>query len=429
MLLQAFAYFRIRMHPYAVIIICLLSSAFFAGLEIAFLTANKLRIELESSQGYLPSRIISYFIKKPSQFIATTLVGNNIALVVYGIYMAIVLQSLLEKILHGEFAVLCAQVFCSTLFVVITAEFFPKALFRINPNGFLSVLAIPFVVLYVILFPVVFVTVTLTEGFLKKFFKLDTSSGDVVFSRVDLDRYVRQFSNEGKENEQLDHEITIFRNALDFDQVRLRECMIPRNEMVAVEVHQDTEVLRQKFIETHLSKIIIYRENLENIEGYVHSSELFRKPAAIKEVLRPIALLPESMPAKEALAQLKKERKSVAVVVDEFGGTSGLITTEDIMEEIFGEIEDEHDKEELIEKTLNAFTYLFSGRHEIDYLNQKYKFNLPKEDSYETLAGLFLDRFSSIPQAGEEVLLESCTLRVAAMKGNRIDLLELVETN
>jgi CBS domain containing-hemolysin-like protein len=417
------------MHPYLVILICLLSSAFFAGLEIAFLTANKLRIELESNQGYLPSRIISYFLKKPSQFIATTLVGNNIALVVYGINMAIVLQPKIESFIKGEFAILCVQVLCSTLFVVITAEFLPKALFRINPNGFLSLLAIPFSVLYVILYPIVFASVTLTESLLKRIFKMHSGDGGVVFSRVDLDRYVRQFTSESRENEQIDHEITIFKNALDFDSVKLRECMIPRNEMIAVEVNRSVEELREKFIETHLSKIIIYRENLENIEGYVHSSELFRKPSGIREILRPIALLPETMPAKAALAQLRRERKSMAVVVDEFGGTSGLITTEDIMEEIFGEIEDEHDKEELTEKNINAFTYHFSGRLEIDYLNQKYKLHLPKEDSFETLAGLFLDRFSSIPSVGDEVLLESCSLKVVGMKGNRIELLELVENN
>jgi len=396
------------MNDYFVILICLISSAFFSGLEIAFLTSNKLRIELESNQGFYPSKILSYFIKKPSQFIATTLVGNNIALVVYGIYMAKILEPYIEIFVHSKFGVLAIDVTLATILVVITAEFLPKALFRINPNGILTFFSVPFAIVYVLLFPVVFIT-------------------KIVFGRVDLDSYIKQFTSIRDESKQFDHEITIFQNALDFGSVKVRDCMIPRNEIVGIDSDSDIKELKEKFIETHLSKIIIYKENLDNVIGYVHSNELFKKPQNIKEVLRPIAIIPETMHAKETLTQLKKERKSIAVVVDEFGGTSGLVTIEDLMEEIFGEIDDEHDKEEMTEQKISNLLYLFSGRLEIDYLNQKYKFNLPSSDSYETLAGLFINYFSSIPQKDEQITIDGFQLKVVAVEGTRIEKIELMK--
>jgi CBS domain containing-hemolysin-like protein len=403
-----------------VIILSLLSSAFFAGLEIAFLTSNKLRIELESNQGFIPARILSKFVKEPSKFIATTLVGNNIALVVYGIYMAEILEPIIEIYIHNHFFVLALQVLVSTIIVITTAEFLPKALFRSNPNGILNFLAIPFIIIYYILFPVVYITIELSESLLAKVFKVNLSHNNVVFSRVDLDTYVRQFTSDKSPTEHYDHEIQIFQNALDFSAVRVRECMIPRTEIISIEVSENISTLRAMFVETRLSKILVYSTETDNIIGYVHSNEMFRNPASIKSILRPIAILPETLPAKDALAQLKHQRKSIAIVVDEFGAISGLLTVEDLMEEIFGDINDEHDVDENIEKQLSELEYLFSGRLEIDYLNQKYNFKLPIDEGYETLAGLVLHAFESVPKINEETTVEGYLFKVTALHANRI---------
>jgi CBS domain containing-hemolysin-like protein len=408
-----------------VIILSLLSSAFFAGLEIAFLTSNKLRIELESNQGFIPARILSKFVKEPSKFIATTLVGNNIALVVYGIYMAEVLEPIIELYIHNHFLVLAFQVLISTIIVITTAEFLPKALFRSNPNGILNFLVIPFIIIYYILFPVVYITIELSESLLSKIFKVNLSHNNVVFSRVDLDTYVRQFTSDKSPTEHYDHEIQIFQNALDFSTVRVRECMIPRTEIISIELSESIQDLRAMFVDTRLSKILVYSGENDNIIGYVHSNEMFRNPFSIKSILRPIAILPETLPAKDALAQLKHQRKSIAIVVDEFGAVSGLLTVEDLMEEIFGDINDEHDVDENIEKQLSEVEYLFSGRLEIDYLNQKYNFKLPIDEGYETLAGLVLHAFESVPTVNEETTVEGYLFKVTAVHANRISEVQL----
>jgi len=408
-----------------VIILSLLSSAFFAGLEIAFLTSNKLRIELESNQGFIPARILSKFVKEPSKFIATTLVGNNIALVVYGIYMAEVLEPIIELYIHNHFLVLAFQVLISTIIVITTAEFLPKALFRSNPNGILNFLVIPFIIIYYILFPVVYITIELSESLLSKIFKVNLSHNNVVFSRVDLDTYVRQFTSDKSPTEHYDHEIQIFQNALDFSTVRVRECMIPRTEIISIELSESIQDLRAMFVDTRLSKILVYSGENDNIIGYVHSNEMFRNPSSIKSILRPIAILPETLPAKDALAQLKHQRKSIAIVVDEFGAVSGLLTVEDLMEEIFGDINDEHDVDENIEKQLSEVEYLFSGRLEIDYLNQKYNFKLPIDEGYETLAGLVLHAFESVPTVNEETTVEGYLFKVTAVHANRISEVQL----
>jgi len=403
-----------------VIILSLLSSAFFAGLEIAFLTSNKLRIELESGQGFLPAQILSRFVKEPSKFIATTLVGNNIALVIYGIYMAEVLEPILEAHIHNSFAVLGLQVLISTIIVITTAEFLPKALFRANPNGILNLLAIPFIIIYYILFPIVYFTIELAESLISRIIKVKLDKSAVVFSRVDLDTYVRQFTSDKKTNDAFDHEIQIFQNALDFTAVRVRECMIPRTEIISIDVAENIDELKKLFIETHLSKIIIYENEVDNIVGYTHSSEMFKAPKNIKNILRPIAFIPETLPAKDALTQLKLQRKSIAIVVDEFGAISGLLTVEDLMEEIFGKIDDEHDDEDLAEKKINETEFIFSARLEIDYLNQKYSLNLPIDEGYETLAGLILHKHESIPEVNQEIEIGTYQIKVIAIDANRI---------
>lgn len=412
-----------------VIFSTILFSAFFSGMEIAFLSANKLRIELESNQGYIPGKILSFFLKKPKRFITTTLVGNNIALVVYGIFTAALMEPILERFIHSPSAVMIIQVIISTLAIVVTAEYLPKALFRINPNPTLNFLAIPFFLIYLILYPVQILVVGVAEFLLKYVLRRNIESSKIVFGRIDLDNYVKQFTSGNHGSDQFDHEIKIFQNALDFSEVKVRECMIPRTEIVAVEVNESIEALKEKFIETHLSKILIYEEQIDHIIGYVHSAELFKKPQTIREILLPLAFVPETMHAKEILALLKSQRKSMAIVVDEFGGTAGMITTEDLLEEIFGEIEDEHDKEELIEKKIDENEFLLSARLEIDYLNEEFNLNLPVGDEYETLAGMILHFHGSLPQKGDEIIIPPFQINIQAASNTKIDLVKLTIVN
>jgi CBS domain containing-hemolysin-like protein len=343
--------------------------------------------------------------------------------------MTKILEPLFEPFIHSQLALLTIVISLSTIFVVFTAEFLPKALFRINPNKILNFFAIPFLLVYYLLYPIVFVTIKIAEFLLSKLAGIKITNEEIAFERVDLDSYIKQFTSSGETKNNLDHEITIFKNALDFGSVKLRECMIPRNEIVGIEENEDIKTLEKQFIDTHLSKIVVYRENLDNVIGYVHSNEMFNKPLSIKQILRPIAILPETMAAKDTLTQLKKERKSIAIVVDEFGGTSGLITIEDIIEEIFGEIDDEHDKTEFTEEQISENIFAFSGRIEVDYLNDKYNFNLPVSEVYETLAGLFIHYFSSIPENGQELQIPGFTLKVLKMNGTRIEKIELILTH
>ncbi len=408
-----------------IILISIICCAFFSGMEIAFLTSNKLRIELENKQNYLPARILSYFVKKPSQFIATCLVGNNISLVIYGLFMALILEPFFIPYIHSHAGLLIAQTIVSTAIVLLTAEFLPKALFRINPNRTLNLLAIPFLLIYYVLYPVVLLSIGLSEFLLTRMFKVQLDNNTFVFGRIDLDNYVRQVTTNSEDNKELDHEIQIFQNALDFSAVKVRECMVPRTEIVALDVSESIETLRSKFVETHLSKILIYEETIDHLIGYVHSYELFKKPESIRSILLPIIIAPETMTANVILAQLIKQRKSMAVVVDEFGGTSGMLTIEDIMEEIFGEIEDEHDKEESIEKELSPTEFIFSARLEIDYLNKEYRLNLPESEDYETLAGLILNQHESIPELNEEIRMEGFSFTILAVNGRMVEQVKL----
>jgi CBS domain containing-hemolysin-like protein len=408
------------------IILCMvLTSAFFAGMEIAFLSANKLRIELESNQGFLSARILSFFLKKPQRFITTSLVGNNVALVVYGIFTAELLEPHIAAWVGSQVAQVTLNVFLSTMVIVFTAEFLPKALFRASPNMILNLLAIPFFIFYLILYPAVYLTVGLAEFILKVIFRRPVQQDKVSFGRVDLDNYVSQFTSNQKAGEQFDHEITIFKNALDFSEVKVRECMIPRTEIVAMDIKTSMQVLKERFIETHLSKILIYQDKSDNIVGYVHSSKMFLNPEVMRDIMLPVSIVPESMAAKDALSLLRQQRKSLAIVVDAFGGTAGMLTIEDLMEEIFGEIEDEHDKEELVEKVIDENEFLFSGRIEIDYINEVYKLNLPVGEDYETLAGLILNVHGSVPRKNEVIRYEHFEFLIQGVTSSRIDLVKL----
>lgn len=419
------------MSDWSIIIIMLLFSAFSSGTEIAFLSANKLRIELDRSQGSFSARILWNFVKSPSRFIASMLIANNIALVIYGIVMA---ENLLTREwlrmnlpyqFHGNGMLLVIQTFLSTLIILIAAEFIPKALFRINPNATLSLLAIPIRMLYYLLSPIVWVIINFSRFLMHVLFRIDLQEERPFFGRVDLDLYIRELTSKNNQVEEMDTEIRIFQNALDFKEVKVRECMIPRNEIVAVDVEQPVSELLKLFVETKLSKILVYRNSIDNIIGFVHSSEMFKQPEDITHMLLPVTIVPEVMSANEVLKQFTNMHRSVAVIVDEYGGTSGMVTIEDVMEEIFGEIHDEHDIPDETEKKISDGEYLFSGRLEINYLNKKYELNIPEHEDYETLGGFILQHHENIPEINEEIIIPPFTVIVQKIKHNRIEQVKL----
>ncbi len=410
------------------VLIAIFFSAFFSGMEIAFISANRLKIELEKKQGDFSAKILSSFIQKPASFIGAMLIGNNIALVVYSIMMSQLLEPYILVYTKSETVVLLTQTFISTLIVLFFAEFLPKALLRINPNFALKVAAIPLKLIYLLLFPFTYVTSKISNGILF-LFKVDTSNSSLAFTKVDLEHFVMDIQERQESGEDIEHEIQIFKNALEFTDVKARECMIHRTEIIAMDIDDTIEELNQKFIETELSKILIYRDSIDNIIGYVHSIELFKKPESIKSILLPISIVPESMLASEILKQFINQRRSMAVVVDEFGGTSGVITTEDIIEEIFGEIDDEHDVEELIDKQLDENTFQVSAKMEIDYINDKYKIELPESEEYETLGGLIFYFHESIPEKDDRIFIEKFVLTIDEVSNNKIELITLQISN
>ncbi|MDG0974324.1 MAG: hemolysin family protein [Crocinitomicaceae bacterium] len=407
-----------------VIISALVASAFFSGAEIAFVSSNKLKIELDKNKGLLSGKILSKFVEKDSRFIATMLLGNNIALVVYGIYMAKLVEPWLNQFIDSDGLILLSQTVFSTLLILVTAEFLPKATFQINPNRALQLLSAPLWLVYKILFPLTLFTLLLSNTVLR-LFRVDIANSKAVFSKVDLDDYVKDLSERMEDENELDNEMEILQNALAFSNIKARDCMIPRTDIVALSIEDDIEELKRQFIDTGLSKIIIYRDTIDNIIGYVHSFELFKNPARIKEILIPISFVPETIPGKELLELFTKQHGNIAVVVDEFGGTSGLVTIEDVIEEIFGDIEDEHDKDALLEEKINEFKYLFSARQDIDYLNEEYELELEESTEYETLGGLILHHTESIPEPGTVVQLEKYTLTIREVSDRRIEVIEL----
>jgi CBS domain containing-hemolysin-like protein len=411
----------------AIILVTMLLSAFFSGMEIAFISSNKLRIELDKKQGAFGSRIISFFTARPGEYIATMLVGNNISLVVYGIVMAILLEPLIRVYSSSEILILTLQTLVSTLIILLMAEFLPKTLFRISPNTALKVFSIPVSMFYILLYPVTWLIILISEFIMTRILRVprERNAYSNVFGKVDLDHLVSESSHDNGEILDKEHEIKFFQKALDFSNVRLRDCMVPRTEIVALEESSSIEELRQKFIETGLSKILIYRESTDNIIGYVNSKELFKNPPDLSSMIMSIPHVPETMPANKLLQSFIKEHRSISVVVDEFGGTSGVVTMEDILEEIVGEIEDEHDVSGLTEKKLSPDEYLFSARHEIDYLNEKYKLDIPKTDDYETLAGLLLTHYESIPKLNDRITINDITYRILDVSDTRIELVQL----
>ena len=402
-------------------------SAFFSGMEIAFVSANKLRIELDRKQGGFASRIVRIFTNNRSQYISTMLVGNNIALVVYGMLMAGVLDPLIKTYTQSEMVVLLAQTIISTLIILITAEFLPKTLFRINPNEILNLFSVPVLLIYYLLYPISVFTIWISSFFLKLVFgvNIKDEGEKTVFGKLDLDHIIDASQPDIETKEDIEHDIKLFQNALDFSKIKLRECVVPRTELIALELNSTIDKLKQKFIETGLSKILIYKETIDNIIGYVQSPDLFHNPKDINSMIKSLIIVPETMPANKLLNTFMKKQKSIALIVDEFGGTAGIVTIEDIMEEIFGEIEDEHDSVELQETKINDKEFVFSGRLEIDYLNEKYNLEIPESDEYETIAGFILFHHERIPNEHDKITIKPFRFEVLKVDNPRIELIKV----
>jgi CBS domain containing-hemolysin-like protein len=411
-----------------IIFLAIILSAFFSGMEIAFVASNKLRIELDRKQGVFGSEIIKLFTDNPGQYIATMLIGNNISLVIYGLVFTNLLGPVLKPVIDSDILILIINTFLSTAIILFVAEFFPKTIFVISPNFFLKFLSIPTLIFFFLFYPVSKLTLAASNLFIKLFFKIkpgEKKQENIIFSKVDLYHFVNISKQNEEESEANNSDFRIFQNALDFSNVKLRECMIPRTEIEAVESTTSVEALKEKFIETRLSRILVYQESIDNIIGYFELKDIFKNPADIKSMLRKLAIVPETMPANKLLKLFVDEKKNIALVVDEFGGTSGMVTIEDVLEEIVGDIEDEHDTYDLIEKVVGHNEYILSGRLEIDYLNEKYHLKLPEEDDYETLAGMIMFFHGSIPGNNDVIRIGSILIKVLRATTTRLELVNL----
>jgi len=416
-------------YNFIVLLTAVIFSAYFSGMEIAFVSSNKLRIEIDRKQRLFGSGIIKLFVNNPGQFIATLLIGNNISLVIYSIIISNLLEPAISTIVGSDAVTLIINTLISTAIILLVAEFLPKSIFRISPNFFLKVFSIPTFFFYLLFYPVSKFTLFLSNAILSVFpggrIKNKNNEENRVFSKADLDHFVNIVSQGELKNESERENIKIFQKALDFSNVKVRECMIPRTDIEAVEIGTGIDELRQRFIETRFSRILVYTDTIDQIAGYVELKDIFRNPPNISSILRKLVIVPETMPANRLLKLFIDEKVNIAVVVDEFGGTSGLVTIEDIVEEIVGDIEDEHDVYELVEKQIGKNEFVFSGRLEIDYLNEKYGLNLPEKDDYETLAGMVLYYHESIPNNNDIVKINNIVIKVLKATATRIDLLNL----
>jgi CBS domain containing-hemolysin-like protein len=416
------------MNVILIIFLAIILSAFFSGMEIAFVTSNRLRIELDRKQGVFGSRIIKLFTDNPGQYIATMLIGNNFSLVIYGLVFSKILGTLLAPVLGSDLLILILNTIISTTIILLVAEFLPKTIFIISPNFFLKFLSIPTLIFFFIFYPVSKFILAASNLFIRVFFKIkpgEKKQENIVFSKVDLDHFVNLSKQSKVESEPHHRDIRIFQNALDFSNVKLRECMVPRTEIEAIEAGSSVEQLRDKFIETRLSRILIYQDTIDNITGYFELKDIFKNPTEIMSMTRKLAIVPETMPANKLLKLFVDQKKNIALVVDEFGGTSGMVTIEDVLEEIVGDIEDEHDTTDLIEKNVGVNEYILSGRFEIDYLNEKYHFNLPEADDYETLAGMILFYHGSIPGNNDIIRISNFVIKVLRASTTRLELVNL----
>ncbi|NNK20496.1 MAG: HlyC/CorC family transporter [Flavobacteriaceae bacterium] len=417
-----------------IIVICLVLSAFFSGMEIAFVSANKIHIEIEKKQTGFLAKVLARLTRKPSKFIATMLIGNNIALVVYGFFMGDLLMAWFGKMLPSDYRFfqlaltdfsLLTQTLISTLIILISAEFLPKVFFQIYSNTLLKFLAIPAYLFYAIFSLISDFIIKVSDFILRTFFKTDGDQVQLAFSKMELGDYITEQMEAVEEEDDVDSEIQIFQNALEFSAVKAREVMVPRTEITAVEIHETPKSLAKLFSETGYSKILVYKETIDDIIGYIHSYELFKKPKTIKSILLPVEFVPETMLIHEILKILTKKRKSMAVVLDEYGGTSGVMTVEDIVEELFGEIEDEHDSTDLLEEQTSETTFKFSARLEVDYINETYKLELPDTEEFETLGGLLVHETGEIPEKDTEIRIGDYLFTILEVSSTKIDLVTL----
>ncbi|MCK5401744.1 MAG: HlyC/CorC family transporter [Flavobacteriaceae bacterium] len=417
-----------------IIVISLLFSAFFSGMEIAYISSNKIHIEIEKKQSSFLALLLTKLTAKPSKFIATMLIGNNIALVIYGFFMGELLVNWFQSYLPTDYTLinylfsslsLLTQTIISTLIILVTAEFLPKVFFQIYSNILLKIFAFPAYVFYMLFSVISDFVLWISDFVLKHFFKTDGDQVQLAFTKVELGNYISEQMEAVEDDEEVDSEIQIFKNALEFSEVKAREVMIPRTELIAVEIHDSIKSLGEIFTSTGYSKILVFNNTIDDILGYVHSFELFKKPKTIKSIMLPVEFVPETMLIKDVLNSLTKKRKSIAVVLDEYGGTSGIMTIEDIVEELFGEIEDEHDNIELLEEKINDNTYNLSARLDVDYLNETYKFNLPENENYETLGGLIVNSTEEIPQQNEKVKIENFLFTIIEVSNTKIDIVSL----
>lgn len=408
------------------ILVSLAFSAFFSGMEISYVSANKLRFELDKKDKSFTSKILDVFFHNPNQFISTMLVGNNIALVVYGLQMAILLEPWIAQFVDQEALIVLIQSIISTILILFTGEFIPKTIFKIDPNFFLRLFALPLYLIYILLYPISKFSSLLSFLILRiAGVKNLKDSGVYTLGKVDLDYFIQQSIEDAPQDSEMDTEVKIFQNALEFSNVKVRDCIVPRTEIVACDKEVSTDELRSRFIETGLSKILIYDENIDNIIGYIHSSELFKHPDNWLEQLCKVSIVPETMAANKLMRVLMQEKKSLAVVVDEFGGTSGIVTLEDLVEEIFGEIEDEHDMKREVARKVSENEYLLSGRMEIDTLNEMFGLDLPESDDYVTIAGLILHYYQKFPKLNESIEYGKYTFKIVKATATKIELVRM----
>ena len=408
-----------------VIFICLILSAFFSGMEIAFVSANRIYLEIEKQQNGFNAKFLNFITKNPSRFIATMLVGNNISLVIYGIFMGDRILQLFfpETLLGGAISIhiVFIQTVISTIIILLTAEFLPKVFFQQFSNILMKVFAIPTAFFHAFFFPITSMIIILSDYILIKFFKTKGDQVQLTFSKIELGNYIEEQLESTKDMDTVDSEIQIFQNALDFSEVKVREAMVPRTEIIATEITASLSDIKKLFTSSGLSKIPVFDDSIDDILGYIHVFEMFKKPTDLKKILLPVAFVPETMKISEVLKLLTKQRKSIAVVLDEYGGTSGIITVEDIIEELFGEIEDEHDHVALFEKQIDKGLFEFSARVEVDYINQKYDLSLPENEFYETLGGLIVYLKEEIPTEGTVIEIENYEFEIKEVSSTKIE--------
>jgi CBS domain containing-hemolysin-like protein len=415
---------------YTIVLVSIIFSAIFSGIEIAFVSANKLKIELDKSRNKLSGKILSWFNEREANFIGMLLIGNNIALVIYGIYMEKLLSpaisNVLPSIISIPIIILLTNTIISTLIILVFAEFIPKASFRLNANRALEIFSLPMLLIYFALIPFIFAFTKISEFVLRNIFRTKIENKKYQFSSIDFGHYIQEFHDETAEaTTDIDNDIQIFRNALEFQNTKIRECMVPRTEINAIDKETEISKLIEIFHQSGHSKIPVYENNIDTIIGYVHAFDLIKKPKTISNILRDIEFIPESMTANSMLNKMIKEHISIAVVLDEFGGTSGIVTMEDLMEEIFGEIEDEFDKDKMIEKVLENNEYIFSARLEIDYLNETYDLGLKESEEYETLGGYITHYYENIPEKNTKIQIENKSFEILQAGNAKIDLIKI----